>query len=440
MECRSREARKCLREVANVISGYAFRSSEFVSDGIPVVKIGNIRVGFVDLSNAECVNPTFLSLDSKYHVNPGDILISLTGSHLNQPNSVVGRVALHPSGLGPCLLNQRVGKVIVRRPAECDSRFLYYFLLAEQTRREIAVMAHGAANQANVSPTQIESLEMHLPTIWRQKHVASILSAYDALIENNARRIAILEEMALALYREWFVLFRFPGHQKVKMMESPLGAIPEGWEVTTLGEQLVTLESGKRPKGGVGETKEGVPSIGAENIIGVGRYDFAKDKFVSHEFFEQMRKGVVRDRDIAIYKDGAYIGKSSYFRDGFPHSQCCVNEHVFLLRANRLRLTQNALYLWLQEPDTIQAIRATNANAAQPGINQQSVGGLELIISDPETASHFDGLVEPLLAEIINLAKRNRNLCIARDLLLPKLISGEIEVSNASELPLEATA
>jgi type I restriction enzyme S subunit len=133
---------------------------------------------------------------------------------------------------------------------------------------------------------------------------------------------------------------------------------------------------------------------------------------------------------VAIYKDGAYIGKSSYFRDGFPHAECCVNEHVFLLRSNGARLKQNALYLWLQEPDTVSAIRATNANAAQPGINQQSVNGLELIIPDENTAVRFDRLVEPMLAEIINHAKQIENLRRARDLLLPRLMSGQMGLVN----------
>ena len=104
---------------------------------------------------------------------------------------------------------------------------------------------------------------------------------------------------------------------------------------------------------------------------------------------------------------------------------------VFLLRSNGVRLKQNALYLWLQEPDTVLAIRATNANAAQPGINQQSVGGLKLVEPDEKTAKYFDRLVEPLLAELINLAKRIQNLRRTRDLLLPRLLSGQIDVEGA---------
>jgi type I restriction enzyme S subunit len=211
-------------------------------------------------------------------------------------------------------------------------------------------------------------------------------------------------------------------------VDSPLGEIPEGWEAATLGVHLAALESGKRPKGGIREIRGGVPSIGAENINGIGRHNFIGEKFVPREFFRDMQKGVVLDRDVAIYKDGAYIGKSSYFRDGFPHLECCVNEHVFLLRATGERLKQNALYLWLQEPDTVQLIRSKNANAAQPGINQQIVSSLELVLPDSQTSAKFDQLVDPLLAEVVNLAKRIQNLRRTRDLLLPRLLSGQIDV------------
>jgi len=260
-----------------------------------------------------------------------------------------------------------------------------------------------------------------------------MLSAYDALIEVDLRRIRILDQIARALYREWFVEFRVPGHEAVRTVDSVVGRIPEGWEATTLGAQLSALESGKRPKGGIVPTDDGVPSIGAENINGIGRHDFAHEKFVPREFFQQMRQGLVRDRDVALYKDGAYIGKSSYLRDGFPHVQCCVNEHVFLLRTHGKRLTQNGLYLWLQMPETVAAIRATNTNAAQPGINQSSVRTLPLVVPDPGTASTFDRLVEPMLAELITLAKRRENLGQTRDALLPRLLSGELNTTPRGE-------
>ncbi len=306
-----------------------------------------------------------------------------------------------------------------------DPQFAYYFLQTMGLERLDA----GASNPS-LNRNHIHTIPVRWPPLLVQRRIATILSAYDELIQNNQQRIRILEEMARSLYREWFVHLLFPGNKKISCVSSPLGAIPQGWEATTLGAQLVALESGKRPKGGIRDVEDGVPSIGAENINGIGKHDFAGEKFVSRDFFQNMRRGVVRDGDVAVYKDGAYIGKSSYFRDGFPHFECCVNEHVFLLRANGVRLKQNALYLWLQEPDTVHEIRATNANAAQPGINQLSVGGLKLVVPDEKTAAHFDRLVEPLLAEIINLAKQIQNLRRTRDLVLPRLLSGQLNLKE----------
>jgi len=338
-------------------------------------------------------------------------------------------------GIPACFPDSVVG--FVPNPEKADVRFIKYYI--DTIKLQMQIVSRGTT-QDNLSLDKLLTFDFRVPPLPLQRRIAVILSAFDDLIENNQRRIKILEEMARALYREWFVQFRFPGHEKVRKVPSPLGLIHQDWDATTLREQLVALESGKRPKGGIQDVSEGIPSIGAENIDGIGRHDFGNEKFVPREFFEKMNKGVVQNRDVAIYKDGAYIGKSSYFRDGFPHAECCVNEHVFLLRVNGIRLTQNALYLWLQEPDTVHAIRATNANAAQPGINQQSVSGLTLVVPDSNTAENFDSIVEPMLAEIINLAKRNQILRRTRDLLLPKFLSGELDVSKFPDQPAEATA
>ena len=322
---------------------------------------------------------------------------------------------------------QRTYVVRPRDTEELTTKFLYYALRLKLD--EFRSFSTGAATKF-LTLTILNDTEIQAPPLPIQRRIAGILSAYDELIENSQRRIKIIESMARGLYREWFVHFRFPGHESVPRVKSPLGEIPKGWEVATLGAHLAALESGKRPKGGIRDVENGVPSIGAENINGIGQHDFASEKFVPREFFQGMRKGIVRDRDVAIYKDGAYIGKSSYFRDGFPHVECSVNEHVFLLRASGVRLKQNALYLWLQEPDTVQAIRSKNANAAQPGINQRTVGGLQLTLPDSQIAVQFDQLVDPLVAELINLAKKIENLRRTRDLLLPRLLSGQIDVGN----------
>ena len=315
-----------------------------------------------------------------------------------------------------------------------DPLFLTYMLRSPPLRRQIVAISGGSAI-TNLTQASLTSLQVSLPSTETQRKVACILSMYDDLVANNRCRIQILEEMVRAIYREWFVHFRFPGHEEVEMAGSEIGEIPEGWSFLTLGEVLSTLESGSRPKGGIDSHERGVQSIGAENILGLGQYDYSKEKYVSRVFYDKMSRGRIRSGDVLLYKDGASLGRKSMFRDGFPHEQCCINEHVFILRSNDY-VSQNYLYFWLDRPDMTQRIVNLNANAAQPGINQSSIRGLPILVPQPSLISKFEDMVDPMIALLFNLAKQIKSLSEARDLLLSKLVSGEIDVSH---LDIEAT-
>lgn len=271
--------------------------------------------------------------------------------------------------------------------------------------------AHGAANQANVSPTQVESILLPLPPLPVQRRVVSVLSDYTYLIETNQRRIAVLEEMARRLFEEWFVRFRFPGHEGHAMIETPEGKIPEGWPVVRLSQALATLEAGSRPKGGIKDGIGDVPSIGAENINGLGKYDFGKERLVPRSFFSQMRRGVVRSGDVLLYKDGAHIGRKAMFRDGFPHAECSVNEHVFILRPV-LPFTPAFLYFWLDQSVMTSKIKGLNSNAAQPGLNQPGISSLYILQPPAPLLARYSEIVEPILALLFGAAKSNRILSV----------------------------
>jgi type I restriction enzyme S subunit len=215
----------------------------------------------------------------------------------------------------------------------------------------------------------------------------------------------------------------------VRIVDSALGPIPEGWVLRRLGDVLAVLESGSRPKGGVSESSGDVPSIGAENIIGLGQYDYSKEKYVTRAYFESMRRGLVQDLDVLLYKDGAQIGRKSLFGSGFPHDVCCVNEHVFILRTHDC-CSQWFLYFWFDQRDVTQQIRNLNANAAQPGINQAGVRSVPILLPPREVIDAFDEIAISVVRQIFNLAKKNNNLRKTRDLLLPRLVSGEVDVSD----------
>jgi len=306
---------------------------------------------------------------------------------------------------------------------ENDEIFAYYCLQS----LDFSLFNSGGA-VPTLNRNVLKSIRLKIPPLPIQKKIAGILSAYDDLIENNLKRIKLLEEAAQNIYEEWFVRMRFPGHETTAINNET--GLPEGWERKKVGEVVEKLESGSRPKGGIdGNLKDGVPSIGAENVLGIGKYNYSKEKYVTDQFFEKMKKGKIGNKDILIYKDGAYIGKTSIFQDNFPHSKCAVNEHVFLLNTKN-DVLQNYLYFMLSTKDYFDKMQGLNSNAAQPGINQKKLKSLEFFQPDIDLLKGFFDLSEPKVKLIFNFAKQNKLLKEARDILLSRLMSGMIDVEN----------
>ena len=281
-----------------------------------------------------------------------------------------------------------------------------------------------------------------------QRAIAHILGTLDDKIELNRRMNDTLEEMARALFKAWFVDFdpvrakmegRDPGLPKHiadlfpdRLVRSELGEIPEGWEVSTIGKELAELISGSRPRGGAVEV--GVPSIGAENVIGLGQYDYSKEKYIPTDFFPKLQsKGAdVRSGDVLLYKDGAHIGRKTYFDCNFPHSLCAVNEHVFILRLQKSE-AQRYLFFWLDQDWITQEIISLNSNSAQPGINKTGVRQLPITVPSSDLLTEFDNRVACLTSRLFANLKIARTLAALRDALLPKLVSGELKTSSIQE-------
>jgi len=296
-----------------------------------------------------------------------------------------------------------------------NSRFFYYYLLTINLAKFNSGGAVPTLNRNLIKNYRVKKFSLE-----KQQKIVSILSSYDDLIENNLKRIKLLEESAQMIYKEQFGDFL--------LSDDSIKQLPKGFSIKLLGEISAKLESGSRPKGGIDKKlRSGVPSIGAENVIGLGKYNYQAEKMIPESFFAKMKNGVIEDRDILIYKDGAYIGKTSLFQDDFPYTKCCVNEHVFLIHCSN-RLYQYFLFLTLNHPLYYKKMQNLNANSAQPGINQVAVKSLSLIWPDEKTIISFNHKIESMISLIFNLAKQNRLLQQARDLLLPKLMTGEIEV------------
>jgi len=405
-----------LGSVAKVISGYAFKSADFIESGIPVVKIKNIRAGYLDLSNSDRVAKSHNQIAPKYHVRSGDILISLTGSHMNQPNSVVGRVALCRENTPHSLLNQRAGKIIIHNSEKTSVNYLFYYLSRSETSSAIALMANGAASQANVSPTQIESLLIPLPALAEQKRIAGILSAYDDLIENNLRRIKILEEMAQSLYREWFVHFRFPNHETTEFHPFPLGLIPKGWEVKKLDE-VCNLTMGQSPKSEFyNNNEEGLPFH--QGVTNFGQHFPTTKQYAT----TVTRKAVEGDILFSVRAPVGRINVAScelilgrglsaiQHKQGFQHFLLFQLKHLFI---NEDSMGNGAIF---------------------KSVTKKDMQEIKLICPPNSLLEHANSILGDMFNQIYTLSKSNQNLRKTRDLLLPKLLTPSTTKAPKSEL------
>ncbi len=399
-----------LKNVANIFSGYAFKSQDFRDNGVPAIKITNIKNGYIDLTETgtQYLYEYFLTkVDKKFIVKCGDVLISLTGSHLTQPNSVVGRVALYKN-TSVSLLNQRAGKLVIQDKEKCDQRFLFYLLSTSTLRKEIALLAFGAANQANVSPKDIEKIKIFLPPLPIQKKIAAILSAYDNLIENNNRRIAILEKMAEEIYREWFVRMRFPGHEKVKFHKR----LPEGWEIVKLG-RIINLTMGQSPQSQFyNTTGDGLPFN-----QGVGTYG---DRFPKKENYCSVRGRIALKGDI-LFSVRAPVGRLNI-------ADCKMIIGRGLAAINHKKGYNSYLFYLLKNNFSDEDIHGN-------GSIFNSVGKDELnkfpVINPTEyLIDKYNKISSMLDLEIENLFNANKMLRQSRESLLSRLVSGKLSVED----------
>jgi len=269
-------------------------------------------------------------------------------------------------------------------------RYVYYFLRAMHLERWDAGTGVPTLNRNHLDNVEIT---VHDPN--NQRKTAAILSAYDDLIENNIRRIRTHEEMAQRIYREWFVKFRFPGHENVKMVDSELGLIPEGWEAKKLGE-VIELAYGKsltadKRRGGQ------IPVYGSAGIVGYHDSALAKGPGIIVG-----RKGNVGS--IHWSEDDFFAIDTVFFvQTSLSLYYCCFN----------LR-DQNFL----------------NTDAAVPGLNRNQAYRNRFLVPGREVLNSFDRTVAHLFGQIKTLGRKNANLRQTRDLLLPKLISGEADVED----------
>ncbi len=381
-----------LGDVVAVKSGFAFKSADWLDVGVPVIKIANVKDGWVTLDGCSFVSEEVAHSARAFELTRGDVLISMTG-HIGQVAKVRDE--------GRMLLNQRVGRFSIKKRDRINAEYLFQWLRLPEVRAVFEAHAYGAA-QPNISPSLIEQQSIPLPPLPIQRRIASILAAYDDLIDNNTRRIAILEEMARRIYEEWFVRFRFPGHEGVRMIESELGLVPEGWPIVRLDEVLVLQRGFDLPK--QDRTEGPFPIVSATGTSG------------SHHEYKVRGPGVVTGRSGSLGSVMLVEGDFWPLNTTLWVKQFAVGSALY------------AFYV-LRSID----LSGFNSGAAVPTLNRNDIHGLPVVRPTAIVLTAFDDVVGPMIKLKRRLELANENLRTTRDLLLPQLISGELDVSVMPE-------
>ena len=401
------------------------KKSEYLQDGYAIINGEQIIEDNIDWINVGRITKERYDESPEIILKQDDILMTKDGT--------IGKLAYLEELPEPATVASGVF-VIRNNSKKLNQRYLYYYFKSNffkwlvESRLEGSVVPH-------LYQRDIVELNIPLPSMLEQEMISLILYDLDRKIKLNQSENATLETIGRAIFKHWFIDFEFPNEEGKpykssggEMIDSEFGKIPKGWSVKRLNNLLKSIESGRRPQGGIDQTlKAGIPSIGAENVNGLGFYEYSSTKYISQEYFEQMKQGVVKDNDVLLYKDGAQLGRKTMFGKGFPFSICCVNEHVFILRANE-KLNQVFLYFWLDQNKITENIKNLNANSAQPGINKESVGTLEIIVPEKRILNLFEKIIKFVIEKIFLNCLESQNLAQIRDSLLPKLMSGKVRV------------
>lgn len=333
-------------------------------------------------------------------------------------------------GLGRCVINKidtainQDLKALIPKKDKLNNKYLLYWL--KFNAGLIESMGSGTTVKG-IRLEQLTELELNDIDIKIQQKIARILSNYDDLIENNNRRIKILEEMAQKIYKEWFVDFKFPGHETTTFKDSPLGKIPNDWEVGIIKDI-------NDVKGGYAFKSKDLKENGKFGIIKIkniqaGNIDTNMCQYIDEKLAQKASDFKLNAGDILIAMTGAQVGKVGIM----PQTKQVyyLNQRVAKFIPNKDFIINNQyLAIYTQTEKFNIQINNIASGAAQPNISASQIENIEILVPKAEIISAFENFINPNLKEAQILKNKNENLKQTRDILLPRLISGEINVKN----------
>lgn len=381
------------------------------TSGVMYLTSKNLKDGRLDISQIAYISEADFNKhfrdDSKAltKIKPDDVIFSIIGT-IGEPYLVNSRDRF---GISSSVAILRPNKTVL------FPKYLFYWIKNRIFQDALYAIKGGVA-QGYVSLEMIKSLPLYYPTLSTQEKIASILSSYDNLIENNARRIEVLEQMVNLIYEEWFIKLRFPGHETVKIVDG----MPEGWKKTNALEIMDVL-SGGTPKTSIPDFWDGdIPFFTPKDSTNT-LYVLETEKSISEQGLSKCNSKLYSKDTIFITARGT-VGKLNLAQVPMAMNQSCY------ALVGKEPLTQYFLYCALD--NAIDQFKSRAVGAVFDAIVRDTFKVIPFVVPSKNLIDAFTKIVTPIFKQIDNLIMRNRNLKKTRDLLLPKLISGKIDISD----------
>ncbi|MCX5957199.1 MAG: restriction endonuclease subunit S [Cyanobacteria bacterium] len=395
--------------------GSQLHQSDYTEHGVPVVMPKDIVGGRITSETVARVSVDHVERLSRHKLNSGDIIYGRRGD--------IGRQALIRSDQAGWMCGTGCLRISLGE-STLDPHFLHYYLSQDEVISWITNQAVGAT-MPNLNTAILRSVPVSYPDLPVQRRIAGILSSYDDLIENSQRRIKILEEMARRLYREWFVHFRFPGHEGCRLVESPLGEIPEGWAICELND-FVQFKSGFAFKSGTFAADGEYRLVTIKNVQD-GVFNPESDTRMSEVPANMPTYCVLNDKDILLSLTGN-VGRV-----------CLVHDGPFLLNQRVSKLAPVEAFDWamvycmFRQPEMRVKLEQISNGVAQQNVSPVLASKIDFAQPPRELRRRFSIIAEPMGLSIVQLYTTIQNLRRTRDLLLPRLLSGQIDVDSLPE-------
>ncbi|MCO7554717.1 restriction endonuclease subunit S [Metapseudomonas otitidis] len=390
-------------------------SPKLLPDGVPFIKGKHISQGYLNLDYCDYISrEDHLKVIARSKPERGDTLFSNIGS--------VGDSAFVNTDAEFSIKNVALFKPDFERVVP---KYLFYLLRSPSVLGGLLSIRSGSAQPFIGLETLRKYMVRYHGSLSTQSQVVSILSAYDDLIENNTRRIEILEEIARRLYEEWFVQFRFPGREGVEFKESEFGLIPEGWSVVKLEEICDLITDGAHKSPPTAET--GMPMASVKDMHDWG-IDVSKCRKISQPDYDALVRNNCKPMvgDVLVAKDGSYL---KHIFSVEKDQDLVLLSSIAILRPTN-KSVSDLLVCLLRHPETIARMKGCVSGVAIPRIILKDFRKFQVVLPNQGLQEAWLAIASPLMRLCRKLVDKNANLRAQRDLLLPKLISGEIDVSD----------